>query len=563
MAPPQEAHSALSPSSTANSLSQQLTQHTLLLSITKPYDGFVSAHLFQSSRSLTITLTRSTKTKSCLPSRRKHEKNIDIDYQNLLNCQLTHQEQSTYKLTLSFLHSPHEQDQNLKLKTLTLTGTIEDTNDNSQKVAQNWVENLLLRSYEFKGVPRSRRVLIIINPKSGSKKSLKAWSSVVEPILKASTAKYEVIFTTHSGHAGELGEKLDLDSVDVVSCVSGDGLVHEVLNGLGRRKSDFREAMHNLALTSIPCGSGNGLSANHLGPQHAKNVYLATLNVLKGTPVRLDLCSTTQMSEPQEGQNNPEAVRNLSLLSIAFGIMAELDVGTEHLRRLGSIRFVLGYLWGAVRNQQRKIRLDVQLVDKDKQEIKRKFEAHRQTLTQQSVDPNYVPTHPHHDLVNSDSSGLPPLKYGDIRTKIGSVEESSSANTWTTIETDIVSFYAGVLPFMSEDLLLFPAKIPGHDGTIDIILQHSDSVWKSLACIIGAETGGLFKNPNCEFMKVKAFRLTINTEEKPRSYVVVDGENMPYRSIQVEIHEKAFQSLSLNSDRCPYFGSIGVPDQIL
>lgn len=562
MAHPQQTHTALSPSSTANSLSQQLTQHTLLLSITKPSDGFVSAHLFQSNRSLIITLTRSAKTKSCLPSPRKHQKGIDIDYRNLLNCQLTHQDRSTYNLTLSFLHSPHQQDQNLKLKTLTLTGTIEDTNDISQKVAQNWVENLLVRSYEFKGVPRSRRVLIIINPNSGSKKGVKAWSSVVEPILKASTAKYQVIFTTYSGHAGELAEKLDLDSVDVVSCVSGDGLVHEVLNGLGRRKSDFGAAMHKLALTSIPCGSGNALSTNHLGPQHARNVYLATLNVLKGTPVRLDLCSTTQMPDkPQEGQKNSEAIRYLSLLSTSFGMMAELDVGTERLRRLGSIRFVLGYLWGAVRNQQRKIRLDVQLVDKDKQEIKRKFEAYRQTLTQQSVDPNYVPTHPNHDL--SDSSGLPPLKYGDIRTKIGSMEESSSANPWTTIKTDILSFHAGILPFMSQELLLFPAKIPGHDGTIDIILQRSDSVWKSLACMIGAETGGLFKNPNCEFMKVKAFRLTIDPEENPRSYVVVDGENMPYRSIQVEIHEKAFQSLSLNSDRCPYFGSIGVPGQIL
>lgn len=173
MAHPQQTHTALSPSSTANSLSQQLTQHTLLLSITKPSDGFVSAHLFQSNRSLIITLTRSAKTKSCLPSPRKHrqspsffliihkrsltqsiettEKGIDIDYRNLLNCQLTHQDRSTYNLTLSFLHSPHQQDQNLKLKTLTLTGTIEDTNDISQKVAQNWVENLLVRSYEFKG----------------------------------------------------------------------------------------------------------------------------------------------------------------------------------------------------------------------------------------------------------------------------------------------------------------------------------------------------------------------------------------------------------------------------
>ncbi|PLW17573.1 hypothetical protein PCANC_03509 [Puccinia coronata f. sp. avenae] len=563
MTNPQQSHSALSPTSTANSLSQQLAQRTLLLSTPQSANGFDNAQLVQSDRSLTITYSRATGAfKRCLPRNRKLENKIDIDYRNILNCQLNHQDQLTHTLTLSFINS--FQDQNFKLKTLTLTGNIEDSSDTSQKDAQNWVENLLLRSYEFKAVPRSRRVLIIINPQSGSKKSVKIWSSVVEPILKASTATYEVIFTTHSGHAGELGEKLDLDSVDVLSCVSGDGLVHEVLNGLGRRKSDFAVAMEKLALTSIPCGSGNALSTNHLGPKHAKNICLATLNVLKGTPVRLDLCSSTQLSdEAQQGQKSSEPIRKLSLLSTSFGIMAELDVGTEHLRRLGSIRFVLGYLWGAIRNQQRRIRLDVQLVEKDKQEIRRTFEAQRQSLSQQTADPKYVPIHSGHSSFEADSNGLPPLKYGDITTDIDSAEESNSDHPWTTIETDIISFYAGILPFMSQELLLFPAKVPGHDGTIDITLHHSDSVWKTLACLVGAETGGLFKNKDCEFMKVKAFRLTFDPEEKPRSYVVVDGEDLPYRSIQVEIHERAFQSLSLNTNTGPYFGSIGVPDQIL
>jgi sphingosine kinase len=180
--------------------------------------------------------------------------------------------------------------------------------------------------------------------------------------------------------------------------------------------------------------------------------------------------------------------------------MAELDVGTEHLRRLGSIRFVLGYLWGAIRNQQRRIRLDVQLVEKDKQEIRRTFEAQRQSLSQQAADPKYVPTHSGHSSFEADSNGLPPLKYGDITTDIDSAEESNSDHPWTTIETDIISFYAGILPFMSQELLLFPAKVPGHDGTIDITLHHSDSVWKTLACLVGAETGGLFKNKDvCSF----------------------------------------------------------------
>jgi hypothetical protein len=86
---------------------------------------------------------------SCPCQRQTTENKIDIDYRNILNCQLNHQDQLTHTLTLSFINS--SQDQKFKLKTLTLTGNIEDSSDTSQKEAQNWVENLLLRSYEFKG----------------------------------------------------------------------------------------------------------------------------------------------------------------------------------------------------------------------------------------------------------------------------------------------------------------------------------------------------------------------------------------------------------------------------
>ncbi|KNE95122.1 hypothetical protein PSTG_11599 [Puccinia striiformis f. sp. tritici PST-78] len=571
-----------SPSSTLNSISQQMVQPSLSLSLVESAsDGFEKVQLSQSDRSLSLHFTRSARpNRACLPfsANKPAVSDLEIGYINILNCQLDlhDQQHEHFQLRLSFLN------QKLKLKTITLLGSIENSRDeNTNKMAQHWRNNLLLRSYEFRGVPRSRRVLIIINPTSGSQKSLKTWSSIVEPILKASTADYQVIFTTHSGHAGELAEKLDLDSLDVVSCVSGDGLVHEVLNGLGRRKSDFMEAMNKIALTSIPCGSGNGLSTNHLGPKHAANVQLATLNVLKGKSIRLDLCSSTQLSSDQvgpssssssEGQKNEEQIiRKLSLLSTSFGIMAELDVGTEHLRRLGPIRFVLGYLWGAIRNRQRKIRLDVQLIEKDKSTIENNFLQLRQNLLKTNPE-SLIHEDQQQSELGTDSNGLPTLKYGDIRSNLDSSHNDDphgqNNGKWTRIETNIVSFYAGILPYMSRELLLFPAKVPGHDGSIDITLQHSNGVWDSLACLIGAETGGLFKNQNCEFMKVKAFRLSIDVEDKSQSYVVLDGENLPYRSIQVEIHERAFHTLTLNhtSDdqpQPPYFGSIGVPDRIL
>jgi hypothetical protein len=46
--------------------------------------------------------------------------------------------------------------------------------------------------------------------------------------------------TTHEGHAGEVAAALDPSSVDGVVCVSGDGLVNEVLNVEREVVKDFK-----------------------------------------------------------------------------------------------------------------------------------------------------------------------------------------------------------------------------------------------------------------------------------------------------------------------------------
>ena len=42
-------------------------------------------------------------------------------------------------------------------------------------------------------------------------------------------------------------------------------------------------------------------------------------------------------------QNNK---RTMSFMSQALGLMADLDLGTEHLRWMGDTRFMLGFLYG-------------------------------------------------------------------------------------------------------------------------------------------------------------------------------------------------------------------------
>ena len=49
--------------------------------------------------------------------------------------------------------------------------------------------------------------------------------------------------------------------------------------------------------------------------------------------MKLDICSV------QQGQN-----RIMSFMSQAIGLMADIDLGTEHLRWMGDARFMFGYL---------------------------------------------------------------------------------------------------------------------------------------------------------------------------------------------------------------------------
>jgi sphingosine kinase len=66
------------------------------------------------------------------------------------------------------------------------------------------------------------------------------------------------------------------------------------------------------------------------------DVAAATLNAIKGRPMAIDLLSILQNDK-----------RTFSFLSQAVGLMADVDLGTEHLRWLGSTRFMYGYLRGS------------------------------------------------------------------------------------------------------------------------------------------------------------------------------------------------------------------------
>ncbi|KAJ4338342.1 sphinganine kinase lcb4, partial [Neurospora sp. IMI 360204] len=134
-----------------------------------------------------------------------------------------------------------------------------------------------------------------------------------------------VVRTTYSGEAVTLAQDLDISAYDIAVPCSGDGLPHEVFNGLSKRP-DATRALSKVAVCHIPCGSGNAMSCNLYGTHRPS---LAALAIVKGVPTKLDLCSVTL----QDGE------RLTSFLSQAYGLIADLDITTEHLRWMGAARF--------------------------------------------------------------------------------------------------------------------------------------------------------------------------------------------------------------------------------
>lgn len=97
-------------------------------------------------------------------------------------------------------------------------------------------------------------------------------------MFEAAHCKFDVEQTLHAQHAIEIAERLDIEAYDGVVCCSGDGVLHEVFNGLFKR-DDAARALRKIALCQLPGGSGNAMCWNLTGTSSAS---LATVAIIKG-----------------------------------------------------------------------------------------------------------------------------------------------------------------------------------------------------------------------------------------------------------------------------------------
>lgn len=419
-----------------------------------------------------------------------------------------------------------------------------------------------------------------MNPFSGvAGSSLEIWSQVKNLFSVASIDIVETI-TTHQGHAEEVCRTLDLNEAkDGIVVVSGDGLFHEVVNGLLHR-DDWDEAS-KIPLGIIPAGSGNGLARSI----QTWNPFLAALAIIKGNTEPLDTWSVITNND-----------RRFAVLSIEWGTVASIDFDSEAVRFMGGARF---HLWSFLKlvNRQRysaelswlpgeedpstapKLR---ELQSRMQQEhILRVIEATNNKYTEHEregettasspaiVENNGEPSLPESDLpavddevapipsssndpgvveekVNTTPRGsliTPPESAAEIDLKnipgppLRHLVDRASSDEWKTVNGDWMLILGLNTTHMAHNVHAAP-RASISDGLIDMLTISKSSRRILLRMIMAMESGQHIQDPDVGYCKAKAFILKPSFKDDKHMLHGIDGEKVICDGLMVEVHPR-------------------------
>ncbi|GJJ73056.1 sphingosine kinase [Entomortierella parvispora] len=379
--------------------------------------------------------------------------------------------------------------------------------------AKQWQSNVL--GHVYKDVKQGRHYKILVNPFGGQGHAQKIWQNTAEPLFKASGSTYDLTLTTHRYHAKEIAKELDIRKYDAVCSISGDGVLHEVINGFMERPDAI--LAHKLPLGAIPGGSGNALSFSLLGEDHGNHASNAVLAILKGRAMPVDLCSVTQ------GQT-----RTFSFVLQSFGLIADVDLGSEHLRWMGGARFTMAALGKVLAQTTAGCELAYLPVETDVQKIHAQYNAQR---AQPVVWADQT-----HDEMDEDHKEITDV-YGGIHASL------KDSDGWVIEKDQYATVVGAKLPWISKGSVTHPAALP-NDGLVDLLIFPGDMGRAAgLQALIASETGEHIHNEKVRYLKVKAFRVTPAASS---GYISLDGEHTPYEPYQVEAHRGLISVLSVD-----------------
>lgn len=363
---------------------------------------------------------------------------------------------------------------------------------------------ILSKAYPHNRISPS--ILVLINPFGGQGKAVQIYKTKILPILEAANVKITYQETKYHGHAADIAKELDPNKYGIIACCSGDGIPHQVINGFYQRSDKGVEAFNKIAVTQLPCGSGNALSLSTYGSNDAS---VATLAMLKSQKTKLDLMAVSQ------GTGSEESTK-LSFLTQCYGVIADSDIGTEHLRWMGPVRFELGILHKLVKGATYPCEIYVDYLAQSKQDILEHYDKYSK----------------------SDDQLNKVLKSEDFELKYPKLNQPPPDN-WLKVPDHISSklnlLYVGKMPYITNDAQFFPATLP-NDGAMDMILTDTNaSIIESMSLLLSVEKGKHIDHDMINYSKILGYRLVPKLANNSDHYLSVDGEEFPFEPLQVEI----------------------------
>ncbi|CAL8262238.1 unnamed protein product [Merluccius merluccius] len=132
-----------------------------------------------------------------------------------------------------------------------------------------------------------RKATVILNPAACNGKANKLFDKNAAPILHLAGVEITIVKTDYEGQAKKLMEFME--QTDMLIVAGGGGTLQEVVTGLLRRPD--QDNICKTPIGFIPLGSSNSLSPSlHLlDDNQVKHITSATLSILKGETVQLDV----------------------------------------------------------------------------------------------------------------------------------------------------------------------------------------------------------------------------------------------------------------------------------
>lgn len=341
---------------------------------------------------------------------------------------------------------------------------------------------------------RPKRLFVFVNPFGGKKSASKIFKDVVKPLLDDAEIQFTLQETQHQLHAKEIAYSLDLTKYDGLVCVSGDGILVEVVNGLLQRE-DWQTAI-KMPLGVVPAGTGNGMAKSLLDsvgdPCTAFNAVLA---IIRGHKQPLDVATISQGK-----------IRFFSVLMLAWGLVADIDIESEKYRWMGSAR------------------LDFYAIQRIA--CLRRYQGHIY----------FVPAPGSEDQAEQISQKLRSIH--DLPSCNATEEQKATEKSyqgpkldmenvnWRSIEGPFVSIWLHNVPWGSQDAMPAPnAKFS--DGYLDLVLIKDCPRLGLLSLMTELNNGNHIKSPYVFYLKVKAFILEPGqrTEDSTKGGIIdSDGE---------------------------------------